>query len=215
MQASNPEDSIKSSLNGTLKSARFSSNLSITGLGQTGSVTVSGAFETPAQGEVAQFEVFVKADGAGTDVDVGLVSTGDQGYITQGDKAYRVPQSAWNQVIQAASKAETPADQVTLPFSVNPTNWLRDVKEEDDESIDGVETSHVSASVDVETMVNDVFAAAQQTRRPDGAAAGQPPAAGCRRGQEGELRRVRGQGRRPPAPRPGRRRDHSGELRAC
>ena len=163
VQASNPEDSIKSSLNGTLKSARFSSNLSISGLGQTGSVAVSGAFETPAQGEVPQFEVFIKADGAGTDVDVGLVSTGDQGYITQGDKAYRVPQSAWNQVIQAASKAETPADQVTLPFSVNPTNWLRDVKEEDDETIDGVETSHVSASVDVETMVNDVFAAAQQT----------------------------------------------------
>ena len=111
--ASNPEDSLKSSLNGTPQERPLQQrDLSISGLGQTGSRrAVSGAFETPAQGEVAAVRgASCKADGAGTDVDVGLVSTGDQAlHHPAATRLTACPQSAWNQVIQAASKAETPA----------------------------------------------------------------------------------------------------------
>ncbi len=170
--ASNPEDTIRAALNDGLKSASFEGELSASGAGQSGTLEVSGAFETPAKGEVAEFELHVKAEGVGSDVDAGFISTGEEGFIVSGDEAYRVPASAWKQVVDAAAKAETPAEQVELPFTFNLSNWLRDVEQADGETLDGVETTHVSASLDVGAMLTDVMAAAQQAGTP---AAALPP----------------------------------------
>ena len=74
-------------------------------------------------------------------------------------------------MVDAAAKAETPAEQVELPFTFNLSTWLRDVKA-DGETLDGVETTHVSASLDVGAMLTDVMAAAQQAGTP---AAALPP----------------------------------------
>ena len=170
--ASNPEDTVRAALSDGLKSASFEGELSASGAGQSGTLEVSGAFETPAKGEVAEFELHVKAQGVGSDVDAGFISTGDEGFIVSGDEAYRVPASAWKQVVDAAAKAETPAEQVELPFTFNLSNWLRDVEQADGETLDGVETTHVSASLDVGAMLTDVMAAAQQAGTP---AAALPP----------------------------------------
>ena len=171
-RASNPEDTVRAALSDGLKSASFEGELSASGAGQSGTLEVSGAFETPAKGEVAEFELHVKAQGVGSDVDAGFISTGDEGFIVSGDEAYRVPASAWKQVVDAAAKAETPAEQVELPFTFNLSNWLRDVEQADGETLDGVETTHVSASLDVGAMLTDVMAAAQQAGTP---AAALPP----------------------------------------
>jgi hypothetical protein len=160
-----PEQAIAGALDDSLKSASFSAKLSASGAGQSGSVSIQGAFETPAEGEVPEFEVAIKANGVGTQLDTGFVSTGDAAYMTEGDEAYRVPASVWGEVVEAA-KTESPAGQAKLPIAIDPQNWLRDVKEADAETIDGVQTTHVSASLDVAAMVNDMVTAVDAAGAP-------------------------------------------------
>jgi hypothetical protein len=167
-ESASPEQAIAGALDGSLESATFSAKLAAKGAGQSGSVSVQGAFETPAKGEVPEFEISVKASGTGMQLDTGFVSTGDAAYMTEGDKAYRVPASVWAEVVEAAG-SENAAAQAELPIDLQPQNWLRDVKQADSETIDGVETTHVSASLDLAAMLNDLAAAAQLAGAPTSA----------------------------------------------
>jgi hypothetical protein len=164
--AAGPEDAVAGSFK-NLKSASFSGTFKAGGLDQSGSVSVKGAFEEAATGKVPEFEIFIEADAAGTKLDMGMVSLGEKAYLTEGGRAYRVPQEAWDQVVKAAEQSKGNRPAVKLPVAVNPQNWLRDVKEESSQTVDGVETTHVSASLDVSAMLNESLALAQAAGTPN------------------------------------------------
>ena len=152
--ADNPEATLASSFE-NVESARFKGRISASGGGQSGSLTVSGAFAEAAEDEVGRFQISFEARAGATNVDVGLVSLEDRAYFTQDGKAYRVPQELWNQVVAYQRKNDTSATE--LP-GLNPENWLRDVKEASGDPVDGVATTQVSASLDLPTMVREVVA---------------------------------------------------------
>jgi hypothetical protein len=161
--AVNPAQTLASAFStAKLESASFDAKLSIDSRRETGTVRLSGAFEDEGAKKMPKLAVQVRTPGLrGRDLNAGFVTTGDRAWVVDGNTGYAVPQGAWSQVVEA--REQGPAAQQQLPLPVNPRNWLRDVKSEGSETIDGVETEHVSAQVDAASAVRDLLKVAEQS----------------------------------------------------
>jgi hypothetical protein len=157
-----PADSLRAALNlGAVKSARFDARL---GVGKADALRVNGVFARTDAGGLPDLKVRLSAGG----VSGGFVSVGDKAWFTRGDTGWRVPGALWTPVAQNS------------PLSVNPSTWVRDVKSEGTETVAGVETEHVSASIDPKAVVADLKRAAGET-------GGEPPKGLGRAVKSGEL----------------------------
>jgi hypothetical protein len=163
--AASPEELLQSAFQGgEIDSAAFSAQVSIDAQGQRADVDVSGAFEQGAVGDVPEFEVSAQLTAPGERFEGGFTSLGDEAFFTQGDTGWRVPDEVWSPLVEAVANGAG-AEPQNLSLPVDPQSWIRDVESEGTESLDGVETTHVSASVDSERVVRDLFAAARATGR--------------------------------------------------
>ena len=157
-----PADSLRGALNlGAIKSARFDARL---GVGKADALRVSGAFSRTGGAGLPDLDVRISAGG----VSGGFVSVGDKAWFVRGDTGWRVPAALWTPVAENS------------PLSVNPSTWVRDVKSEGTETVAGVETEHVSASIDPNAVAADLQRAAEQT-------GGEPPKGFGRAVKSGEL----------------------------
>jgi hypothetical protein len=160
-----PEETLRTAFDlGKLDSAAFDAKLSFDGQGQgqSANFALSGAFETGAANDIPEFEVNALITAGGEKLDGGFVSLGDKAYFTSGKIGWRVPAAVWDPLVQNAASGNAQQAQ-QLPFDVNPQTWVRDVKSEGTETIDGVETAHVSAQVDPRRVVEDIAQAANQS----------------------------------------------------
>jgi hypothetical protein len=169
--AASPEELLRSAFRGgEIDSAAFSATVSLSADGRRGSLGLAGAFEQGAVGDVPEFEVSATVSAAGERLEGGFVSVGEEAYFTRGGTGWRVPDEVWTPVVEAAAKGAGAQPQ-DLRLPVDPRRWVRDVESEGAETVDGVETTHVSATVDPERVLRDLFAAARATgqRLPDAA----------------------------------------------
>ncbi|HEX2414873.1 MAG TPA: hypothetical protein VHJ37_06640 [Thermoleophilaceae bacterium] len=144
-----PEEALQSALSTNPGSARFHVEASLKANGATGTLEVHGA--TDDSGKDPRVDLDVNVDALGTEVNGGFVTTGGEAWFTRGDTGYLVPQEVWDGLRkQGSSPVPTPG----LPF--DPAKWVRDVKDEGTESIAGVETQHVSASIDTGAVLRDL-----------------------------------------------------------
>jgi hypothetical protein len=145
-----PADTLRTALNiGAIKSARFDASL---GVGKAKALRARGAFDrTDAKG-LPDLELRLAA---GNTV-LGFVAVGDKAYFVRGDTGWRMPAALWKPVTD------------TSPLNFNPSTWVRDVKSEGSQTVAGVETEHVSASIDPKAVVADL-------RRAAGETGGEPP----------------------------------------
>jgi hypothetical protein len=167
--AANPEETLAAAFStANLESASFDAKLSVDFRKETGTIRLSGAFDTIGAKGIPKLAVNLKTHAPREqDVNLGFVTTGDKAWFTDGDRGYAVPQQAWDQVVEASEKGAGAQQQLPLP--VNPEHWLRDVKSEGSETVAGVETDHVSGRVDPASAVRDLLELAEQS--------GQAPAA--------------------------------------
>jgi hypothetical protein len=154
---------------GALDSAKVDARIGFNQVGGDGEgfdVKVSGAFESRAKNQMPLFDIRLKADAGGQGVNAGAVSLGDRGFLIQGDTAYRVPEALWAELQksreQIASFAQGSSSADPGVLGLDPRSWLTDVKDEGEEQVDGVTTSHVSASVDAPKLVRDLLPLARQ-----------------------------------------------------
>jgi hypothetical protein len=157
--AASPEELLQSAFKGgEIDSTAFSAQVSLSVQGQRGSLDLSGAFEQGAANDVPQFELDAKVSRAGERVEGGFVSLGEEAYFKQGDTGWRVPEELWSSVVEAAANGAVAQPQ-SIPLPIDPQSWVRSVESEGTETIDGVETTHVSATLDPERVVSDTLAA--------------------------------------------------------
>jgi hypothetical protein len=142
-----PEDALASAFSTAPGSARFRVEASLRAQGQRGTLELSGATDDSAKDPRVALDV--KVDALGTNVQGGFVTTGGEAWFTRGDTGYLVPQEIWDG-LQEPGSGPAPA----LPF--HPAKWVEDVKGEGTQSIDGVETQHVSASLDTRAVLRDL-----------------------------------------------------------
>jgi hypothetical protein len=156
-----PAETLRSAFNlDALHSAKFAAKLSVGNKSQSVRFDLSGAFERGAAKEVPQFEVDGRISIAKQKVEGGFVSLGDKAYFTQGNTGWRLPAEIWDPV--AKSVAGGQAGQAP-GLQLHPETWVRDVKSEGTENVAGVETEHVSATVDPTAVINDIDQALQGT----------------------------------------------------
>src|SRR5262249_31025070 len=79
---------------------------------------------------------------------------------------------------QAASKNNGKPKTTFSSLGIQPLNWLKDPKVEDDETIGGVDTKHVSADVDVPKFLEDINKVIAKARGQAGSQASSIPATG-------------------------------------
>jgi hypothetical protein len=154
--AANPQDTLTSALNvGQVDSAAFDVTFAVRGGGDPGTVAVSGAFEAGAANDLPELEVNAKVTSRTDRGQGGFVAVDDEAYFTQGEKAWRVPEEVWGPFVEAAASGQGPSLQ-NLPVQFRPQGWVTDPKVEGTETLDGVETTHVSASIDAGRVLRDL-----------------------------------------------------------
>jgi hypothetical protein len=107
-------------------------------------------------------DVQVTVDAAGFNGSGGFVTTGDRAWFTRAGVGYAVPQEAWSKIVKAREKG-TPPTSKAPELDVDPSGWLRNVKSEGTEQLDGVKVTHVSADVNSAQAIADVAKAMDST----------------------------------------------------
>jgi hypothetical protein len=146
----------------SLESASFVGALSFRSQGQRNTIKTSGAFEVTGPKEMPKVDVQVSVDVPGFDGRGGFVTTGERAWFTRGDTGYAVPQKAWSRIVAGRKSGATPAAD-TPKVDVDPSSWLRNVKSEGTQKMDGVDVTHVSADVNSAQAITDVVKAMDRT----------------------------------------------------
>ncbi len=155
-----PADTLRSAFNlDKVKSARFKANLYLVDRKTKARFSVDGAFDTAGDAAIPNFRVRANFWLNGASARGGLVSVGDRAYFVRGDTGWRVPAALWTPLAQQVESG----GQQKLPFDLHPETWVRDVKSEGSARIAGVDTEHVTATVDVEAAFSDLAKAAGGT----------------------------------------------------
>jgi hypothetical protein len=161
--AASPEELLQTAFQGgKIESSAFDATISGSGDDSKLRLELSGAFERGAANDVPEAEVDFELAANGQRAEGGFVSLGDEAFFTRGDTGWRVPDEAWSPLVEAvASGAGAEPQSLALPF--DPQTWIRDVKSDGTETLDGVETTHIAAAVDVRRVLEDVFPLARQS----------------------------------------------------
>jgi hypothetical protein len=141
-----PADTLKSAFDlSDVKSGRFAAKLTFRARSAASSIGVFGAFDRSGDAKVPNFDVTARLGAGKHGLSGRFVSVDGKAYFVRGDTGWRVPGEVWQ-----------PVSQGKLKVAVHPATWVRDVKSEGTESVGGVQTEHLSASVDPQAILNDV-----------------------------------------------------------
>jgi hypothetical protein len=158
-----PQEILRSALDPeAVESASFDATLAFTSNGEKNTIRTSGAFELGSAQEMPKADVQVRVDVPGYDLNAGFVTTGDRAWFTRGETGYAVPQESWSKIVEARESGARPAADAPK-LDVDPSGWLRNVKSEGTERMDGVEVTHVSADLNSAGAIADLVRAMDRT----------------------------------------------------
>jgi hypothetical protein len=123
----------------------------------------------------ADIELRIGADGGGQTVTSGVLTTGDRAYVRFQDVYYEQPAErvrAANEAIRRNSRGGD--DRPLSELGLDPRSWLAEAEQEDDAEVAGVETRHVSGTLDVESLMRNLNQFVTRSGSALGGAAGQP-----------------------------------------
>jgi hypothetical protein len=122
-------------------------------------LSLEGPYEAGPEGKLPKVDWDIAVNAAGQSFTAGLVSTSDNAFVKFQGTAYEAGTAVVaqiNQQIKAAAAQQGNKKKGLSQFGVQARNWIKDAKEEGDEKVAGVETTHVSASLDVARFLEDV-----------------------------------------------------------
>jgi hypothetical protein len=139
-------------------------------------VSLSGPYQTSGSKRIPRLDFRASLAAGPRSFNGRVVSTADNLFVGTQDRMYEVGKE---QVAQANRQlAQQQGDRRTLAsFGVDPRNWLTDAKTEDDVTVAGVQTTHVTGKVDVTRMLEDLNKVAQRAAGSVGGSPGQLPEA--------------------------------------
>jgi hypothetical protein len=107
-------------------------------------------------------------------VQIGILTTGDRAFVSFGDVFYEQPRSVVRSANESLQQGERRGGSLKR-LGLDPRSWLIDAKDEGDETIAGVETTHVSGGLDVERLVRDLNEFAKRSASLGAGAVATPP----------------------------------------
>ena len=141
-----------------LESAAFDGALSFSSRGERNVIKTSGAFELGGAKEMPKLDIqlSVRAKSLKVNESGGFVTTGDRAWFTRGGTGYAVPQEAWTKIVKARESGSASSAADTPGINVDPSGWLRNVKSEGTQQMDGVQVTHVSGDVNSAKAITDL-----------------------------------------------------------
>jgi hypothetical protein len=124
-------------------------------LQQPVTLKLAGPFQSNGRGKLPDLNWNLSFSGAGQNVSGGLISTGDNAFVSFQGSNYEVGKAQVAQFNQQLSQ-QTGNKKSLKDFGVDPKNWLTDPSTEGDEDVNGTSTTHVKSNVDVGKMLNDL-----------------------------------------------------------
>jgi hypothetical protein len=128
---------------------------------------VSGPYVSGEEGALPSFDFDVSFASGGTGIQIptfGLISTGDNVFVEAQGEAYEVGEEEVGEAV--ADQPET-EEQGLAAFGIDPRGWIVDGEVEGDEEVAGVETTHVTGTIDVAKMLTDLNQVAEESSAPD------------------------------------------------
>ena len=116
----------------------------------------------------------VGTDGGGQTVQTGFLSTGDRAFVKFEDVYYEQPAAQVRATNRSIRKAGGHGWLRSL--GLDPRTWLTEAKEEGDERVAGVETSHLSGRLDVQRLMSNINVFVQRAAATLSGAGGQAAA---------------------------------------
>src|SRR3954451_17038179 len=130
-------------------------------LSQPISLKVAGPYQSNGKGKLPSFNWQVSVSGGGQAFSGGIISTGDNTFVNFQGTNYEVGKEQVAQANQQLGQ-RTDGSKSLKDFGIDPQAWVQDPKDEGDEDVNGVSTTHVSAGVDVARMRSDFNKTIQQ-----------------------------------------------------
>jgi hypothetical protein len=151
---------LKESFSKPLHSANVSLDLSakidgVPQLSQPISFKMTGPYESQGPKKVPKLDWDINVSGGGQTFSGGIISTGDNAYVSFQGQNYEVGQQLVQQYEQQlASQTKSPTS--LKQYGIDPANWIRDAKQEGDEDVAGTATTKVTGTLDIEKLLTDV-----------------------------------------------------------
>jgi hypothetical protein len=123
-------------------------------LQQPVSLKVAGPYQSNGGKKLPDFNWQVSVSGGGQAFSGGLISTGDNAYVNFQGTNYEVGADKVAQFNQQLA-SQTGSGKSLKDFGIDPQSWVQDPQDKGDESVNGSDTTHVEATVDVAKMLSD------------------------------------------------------------
>jgi len=172
----NPQALLRQTFGGTHRadSGKLTFDASLKG-GQTpASIHLTGPFQRQGKGQVPKFQLAVSIVARGQTINAGATSTGGAAFLNFMGGDFAVPADRFAQFQQryAQSTSSSAPSQKTIfsRLGVDPVKWLRDPQVVGDADVSGASTTHITAGVDLNALVDDlakVFGRAGQLGLPN------------------------------------------------
>lgn len=168
--SSDVKDTLDKAFSTPIKSANVNLdvNLTLDGVKELNGpikLNVQGPYETGGKKTIPKVDVDIAASAAGQNFTAGFISTGDNAWVSFQGQDYEVGSAAVAQVNKQIQQASAQKRSGLSQFGIDPKNWLKDAKDEGTETVAGVETDHVSATLDVGAFLDDVNKLVQNAGR--------------------------------------------------
>jgi hypothetical protein len=120
------------------------------------SLSLGGPFQSRGSGKLPESNFTVGLNALGHRGELGLISTGTNGYVTLGGSAYRLPASDFHKLDSSFSSAGTSGGGGLAKLGVHPLDWVTDPAILGTENLGGASTTHIRAHINVPALLADL-----------------------------------------------------------
>ena len=119
--------------------------------------SITGPFQSRGTGKLPESNFTIAISALGRKGQLGIVSTGTAGYVTLDGVAYQLPAADFQRLESGFSSVGSGQSGGGLSaLGVNPEHWLSGASVVGSDTIDGTDTTHIRAAVNVGALLQDV-----------------------------------------------------------
>ena len=122
------------------------------------SFSISGPFQSRGTGQLPQSNFTISVAALGRKGQLGIVSTGTAGYVTLNGAAYQLPAADFQRLESGFSSVggSNQGGGGLSALGINPQHWLTNASIVGSDNINGTDTTHIRAGVNVAALLEDL-----------------------------------------------------------
>ena len=168
-----PKEAINDAFSTPIESANVTLSMKVSAEGvpqleEPAEVKLSGPFQSNGKEKLPSLDWQVSVSGGGQSFSGGLISTGDNAFVNFQGSDYEVGEEQVAQINQQLGQQTQ--DKTLKDFGIDPNNWVTNAEDEGNEEVNGADTQHISAGIDIEKMLNDLNKTVEQAGAMSGGA---------------------------------------------